>query len=200
MDVKVTIVAKRTKATSQRSRGAVHPTVSELESSLAPWTAALLDCLRPTCRSVFVLRELGWRGSRIADLLGISKQRVHALHAEAVASIVAAARRATDLAVVARGQHRHAEENSKGQPPAATSSVSVALDAAIPRGLLELPTTALGLGPRAQNALARASISTIAALVCMPRARLSKLWGLGPKALGEIETALAQLGLRLDET
>ena len=94
MAVRVTVIAKR--ARTQRARD-IELVVADAEATLSPWTRALLDCLRPTCREVFVLREVGRPGTWIAEQLGISSQRVYALHAEAAAAMADAARRASEL-------------------------------------------------------------------------------------------------------
>ncbi|BFU43249.1 DNA-binding protein [Krasilnikovia sp. MM14-A1004] len=53
------------------------------------------------------------------------------------------------------------------------------------------------IGAPATRALTGAGYSSLRQLAGVPRAELAKLHGMGPKALGIIEAALDQHGLRL---
>ncbi|MFI7304014.1 helix-hairpin-helix domain-containing protein [Micromonospora aurantiaca] len=53
------------------------------------------------------------------------------------------------------------------------------------------------IGAPATRALAAAGYTTLRQLAGVPRAELARLHGMGPKALGVIEAALAEHDLRL---
>lgn len=153
-----------------------------LEATLPPWTAALVTCLPPLHRSVFVLHEAGWTKQRIADHLAITSVRVHLLRARAIVILSAAARRAAALANAVGTASERGDWTSEGTRA---------------RALLELDVSVLGTSVRTHNALTAASITTLGQLIRQSRERVCALQGMGPKGCEEIEVALARLGLAL---
>lgn len=164
--------------------------ISTLESRLPPWTRALLAAVaQDRQREALILRASGQTLREIGERLGVTGARAGDLVERATRKMTEVAERAVHEHAIAPSVHPH----QPGLCPAHRCEVPRDMYA-----VLDLPVTALRLGPHPRWTLMSYGIEHVGQLVEYDEHRLLQFNNMGYRGIGSVRKALAQLALHLD--